>query len=398
MHILISLIRFLTMWIPFRSPRKKLRTFLMDYVSDYDKEARRSEKAWRRHEVAERTVLIFEPNDCHGEVISGFCALLLSMGYRVDVLMHHSLGSQFPLCRTGNEGIRAFTIMKTLWPRLYREEVLNRYEAIIFTSSLFYTKPGMPSALDVTGLRNRRNLLIVEHELKDIERLKEEMFEQEGRLLTLGTFHKGIMVNPHSFGQISITIRNPKPEFITVGALSAERKNHGLLFEALTELYHAGFKDFSVTIVGEGEMGEIPEHLRPFLNITGKLDFPSMFAAMERADYFLPLLDPTNPAHERYISTGVTGSAQLIYGFAKIPLIHEKFASFYRFDAQNALLYGKEGLGNAMRRAITQTNAEYAAMQQNLLLLDRQINEQSQANLERALDGCRTGWHPTSTD
>lgn len=384
------------MWIPFRSLRKKLRTFLKDYVSDYDKDARRSEKAWRRHEIAERTVLVVEPNDCHGEVIPGFCSLLLSMGYRVDVLMHHSLGCQFPLCRSGKEGIRVFTIMKTLWPCLSREEILNRYEAIIFTSSLFYTRPGMPSALDVTGLRSRRNLLIVEHELNDIERLKEEAFEQEGRLLTLGAFRQGTMVNPHSFGQVSITIRNPKPEFITVGALSAERKNHSLLLEALTDLYNAGFKDFSVTIVGEGETGEIPEHLRPFLNITGKLDFPSMFAVMERADYFLPLLDPANPAHERYISTGVTGSAQLIYGFAKIPLIHEKFASFYRFDAQNALLYDKEGLSNAMCRAIKQTSAEYAAMQQNLLNLGRQMDEQSRANLEHALDGCRTSQGPTS--
>ncbi|WP_146016763.1 hypothetical protein [Akkermansia muciniphila] len=365
-------------------------------MSDYDKDARRSEKAWRRHEIAERTVLVVEPNDCHGEVIPGFCSLLLSMGYRVDVLMHHSLGSQFPLCRSGKEGIRVFTIMKTLWPCLSREEILNRYEAIIFTSSLFYTRPGMPSALDVTGLRSRRNLLIVEHELNDIERLKEEAFEQEGRLLTLGAFRQGTMVNPHSFGQVSITIRNPKPEFITVGALSAERKNHSLLLEALTDLYNAGFKDFSVTIVGEGETGEIPEHLRPFLNITGKLDFPSMFAVMERADYFLPLLDPANPAHERYISTGVTGSAQLIYGFAKIPLIHEKFASFYRFDAQNALLYDKEGLSNAMCRAIKQTSAEYAAMQQNLLNLGRQMDGQSRANLERALDGCRTSQGPTS--
>lgn len=384
------------MWIPFRSLRKKLRTFLKDYVSDYDKDARRSEKAWRKHEIAEHTVLVVEPNDCHGEVIPGFCSLLLSMGYRVDVLMHHSLGCQFPLCRSGKEGIRVFTIMKTLWPYLSREEILNRYEAIIFTSSLFYTRPGMPSALDVTGLRSRRNLLIVEHELNDIERLKEEAFEQEGRLLTLGAFRQGTMVNPHSFGQVSITIRNPKPEFITVGALSAERKNHSLLLEALTDLYNAGFKDFSVTIVGEGKTGEIPEHLRPFLNITGKLDFPSMFAVMERADYFLPLLDPANPAHERYISTGVTGSAQLIYGFAKIPLIHEKFASFYRFDAQNALLYDKEGLSNAMCRAIKQTSAEYAAMQQNLLNLGRQMDEQSRANLERALDGCRTSQGPTS--
>ena len=49
-------------------------------------------------------------------------------------------------------------------------------------------------------------------------------------------------------------------------------------------------------------------------------DFPAMYEAMRRADYFLPLLDPGNPAHDRYITTGITGSALLrLYGFAKIP-------------------------------------------------------------------------------
>lgn len=111
--------------------------------------------------------------------------------------------------------------------------------------------------------------------------------------------------------------------FITVGSLSAQRKNHELLVEALETVYHEGHRDFSVIIVGEGELGEIPGHLRPFLHVAGKLDFPAMYEAMRRADYFLPLLDPGNPAHDRYITTGITGSALLIYGFAKIPVIHE---------------------------------------------------------------------------
>lgn len=75
-----------------------------------------------------------------------------------------------------------------------------------------------------------------------------------------------------------------------------------------------------------------------------------MYEAMRRADYFLPLLDPGNPAHNRYTTTGVTGSAQLVYGFAKIPVIHEKFASFYGFNDRNALLYREETLGGAAPR------------------------------------------------
>ena len=140
--------------------------------------------------------------------------------------------------------------------------------------------------------------------------------------------------------------------------------------------------------MGEGELGKIPGHLRPFLHVAGKLDFPAMYEAMRRADYFLPLLDPGNPAHNRYITTGVTGSAQLVYGFAKIPVIHEKFASFYGFNDRNALLYREETLGGAMLRAIRQTEEEYAEMQQALLQLGRDIDRESRSNLERALAAC----------
>ena len=237
----------------------------------------------------------------------------------------------------------------------------------------------------MTGLDKFANLLAVEHELKDIPRFGEEELDRQGRLLTLGSFPRGMMVNPHFFGEIPPAPRNREPVFITVGSLSAQRKNHELLVEALETVYHEGHRDFSVIIVGEGELGEIPGHLRPFLHVAGKLDFPAMYEAMRRADYFLPLLDPGNPAHDRYITTGITGSALLIYGFAKIPVIHEKFASFYGFNDRNALLYGEETLGGAMLRAIRQTEEEYAEMQQALLQLGRDIDRESRSNLKRAL-------------
>ena len=94
-HTQTVMLRLLTMCIPFRNLRKKWRTFLRDFLSDYDRDARRSMRAWRKHPVAGRTILILEPNYCHGEVIPGFCRHLLDMGYCVDVLMHHSLARRF---------------------------------------------------------------------------------------------------------------------------------------------------------------------------------------------------------------------------------------------------------------------------------------------------------------
>ena len=129
-HTQTVMLRLLTMCIPFRNLRKKWRTFLRDFLSDYDRDARRSMRAWRRHPVAGRTILILEPNYCHGEVIPGFCRHLLDMGYRVDVLMHHSLARQSPLCCFKEGDIHIFTAMCTSWKRLAKARVLTRYEAI----------------------------------------------------------------------------------------------------------------------------------------------------------------------------------------------------------------------------------------------------------------------------
>lgn len=125
-HTQTVMLRLLTMCIPFRNLRKKWRTFLRDFLSDYDRDARRSMRAWRRHPVAGRTILILEPNYCHGEVIPGFCRHLLDMGYRVDVLMHHSLARQSPLCCFKEGDIHIFTAMCTSWKRLAKARVPGR--------------------------------------------------------------------------------------------------------------------------------------------------------------------------------------------------------------------------------------------------------------------------------
>lgn len=201
-HTQTVMLRLLTMCIPFRNLRKKWRTFLRDFLSDYDRDARRSMRAWRRHPVAGRTILILEPNYCHGEVIPGFCRHLLDMGYRVDVLMHHSLARQSPLCCFKEGDIHIFTSMCTSWKRLAKARVLTRYEAILVSTSAFYDIPGWASFLHMTGLDKFANLLAVEHELKDIPRFGEEELDRQGRLLTLGSFPRGMMVNPHFFGEI----------------------------------------------------------------------------------------------------------------------------------------------------------------------------------------------------
>ena len=109
-----------------------------------------------------------------------------------------------------------------------------------------------------------------------------------------------------------------------------------------------------------------------------------MFEKLESADFFLPLLDPDNPAHDRYLTTGVTGSAQLIYGFAKVPVIHSKFADFYRFNNSNAIVYSGD-MTDAMLHAINMTDTEYEKLRQSLKQTADEIKRESINNLREIL-------------
>ena len=110
-----------------------------------------------------------------------------------------------------------------------------------------------------------------------------------------------------------------------------------------------------------------------------------MYREMEKADFFLPLLDGTNPDHERYITTAVTGSAQLIYGFLTPPLIERKFASFYGFDDKNACVYDAGDLAFAMQTAMMMTPEEYEIVRIALKKLADDVYRQSLKNLKRIL-------------
>ena len=107
---------------------------------------------------------------------------------------------------------------------------------------------------------------------------------------------------------------------------------------------------------------------------------------MEQADFFLPLLDAENLAHERYITTGTSGSFQLIFGFATPCVIDEKFAERNYLTSANSILYnGNQSLANAMEHAIEMTSGDYATMQENLKSTATELANCSRENLKKLI-------------
>ena len=111
-----------------------------------------------------------------------------------------------------------------------------------------------------------------------------------------------------------------------------------------------------------------------------------MYKAVNKADYFLTLLDPENPAHNRYVKFGTSGSFQLIYGFNIPCLIAEKFAEVYSFTDKNSIVYkDNEDITEAMLAAINYDDASYQKMKKELQKLSDGIYQSSLDNLQKAL-------------
>lgn len=91
----------------------------------------------------------------------------------------------------------------------------------------------------------------------------------------------------------------------------------------------------------------------------------------ENADFFLPLLDPENKAHERYLNAGTSGTFQLVYDF----------------NDGNSIVYAKNNtLSQAMKTAIDKNATEYSSLQNNLKSLVQEIEKFSSENLKGMLN------------
>jgi len=345
--------------------------------------------------VGPNTFFVWEPcTYSHAEVVPGFARYLLDLGYEVCVCMtparyDEGLFSRFDdprlqLCRLSQPAIR----------RYFRANGLSNAAGVLITTArkISGAKGYAMEQQMFAGRTARQRLLLVEHDVKG----PAECGALTPNIITLRRVHYRdvvtTVVNPHFFGRVVCAPRNDATvrdavRFITIGALRGRRRNAGLLIEAVRELHERGARDFKVSVIGRGSLRGVPPALRPYLEVLGRVDFRTLYAQMERADFFLPLLDPSNPAHDRYLTTGTSGSFQLIYGFRRPCLIARKFAQVNGFDAGNALVYEDNAeLAGAMGEALRMSAARYAELQGALAATADALYAQSRENLRRLIE------------
>ena len=345
------------------------------------------------YKVKENSVLIVEPNDCHGEVIPGFVKYFEDLGFNVDIIITPEQNRKKSLCMYEKRKDTVFILNRSDINTFLHSKKIDEYKYILFTSHIMYERINYiiyPTIFQhfpvLESLRNK--LYVVEHryELAD----KQLLGNKHIIMLTKLPCQKDdvICANPHYFGDITITSKNPTiTNFIMVGAIEPSRRNLNLLTNAVTNLVDAGIKNFSITVIGRGELNALPKKIRPYFNILGQVDYEVMYQEMEIADFFLPLLDPDNKDHDRYITVGTSGSFQLIYGFQKPCLIAKKFATMHGFNETNSIIYDKNiNLTDAMSKAISMNTKEYTQLQDNLKEYEQKLYKNSLSNLRYMLE------------
>ena len=334
-----------------------------------------------KQDIPERNnVLLIETNGCHGEVISAYIPYFQKLNLNVYCLVNKRLAQENPFCRL--QGIKEiYSASQKKLSNLLKSEHLNKYDHIFIMSSVNY-KGGENNVTDMfPDLKKHKSIFYVHHESQYIADFFADTDIKHN--IMLGRYQNCTYINPHLFGEYNIPNKTEPTTFVCVGGINPERKNHKILLDTIQQLHDQGLK-FQVLVIGSGSLKNIPPEIQEHIKLLGHLNYSDMYNYVESAHFFLPLLDANNPEHDKYITIKVTGSAQLIYGFRKIPVIHQKFAPFYSFNNNNAIIY--DDLSTGMYQAITTNDKKYKNYITNLDNTAKEIELKSTKNLHEILN------------
>ncbi len=350
-----------------------------------------------KNQVSENSVLIIEANNCHGETIPGYIKYLYDLGYQTDVIVMHKIFKENPFVYLPHKYYNnIFSLQSHDLSQFLQSDKIMKYSYVIVNSNYLYcglTEETHPSffVFFKNIKRPKYGYIVVEHHL---DKINQSMLKQN-RVIQLADFknnglNTAVFCNPNYFGNIKPHTKNKITNFITIGELSYARRNISLLINGISELVQKGCTDFKVTVIGSGSLDNLPDNIKEYIDIKGRIPYKKMFCELENSDFFLTLLDSENIEHDRYIKDGTSGSFQLIYGFCKPCVIPEKFAEFHYFNKENSIIYkDNKGFTEALINCIETDNIKYDNLCKNLQSTTELIRKRSEENLKKMLDSKR---------
>ena len=331
-------------------------------------------------DVKSKSVLIVELNDFHGTTLPGFANYWSQAGYQCYFLLRYENFLERPLERLSIDYNAIVGDKSQLIKALKHKEFLNKFDFVFLNTTFVWPEPIQPVwALVGNFPKGKKGFFVVEHNLDPyVKMFREEDLIQNGQLFTLLGFRKTPMLFPDDIGSTSVHVKNKDLiKFICVGTIYPGNKNYSLLYDAIRAAVKAGRTNFKILIIGNGTLNDIPFDCQQYFELLGKTDYPTMYKAMEDADYYIPLLDPYNLEHHKYLNNWVTGSSIQIFGFLKPAIINYLFAKAYHLDSNNSIIYNNIYFKDAFIEAIDLSEEGYLKLVDGLNNTRNQLHDAS---------------------
>ncbi|MBR7127065.1 MAG: hypothetical protein IKD09_00585 [Lentisphaeria bacterium] len=343
--------------------------------------------------IKKNTFIVWEPcSKSHAEVVPGYVKYLLDLGYHVSVLVNVERYWEGLFDRYAkNDNISLNFMSKRNIRKFFKTNDLSSVKGVLVTTVGKLCKDtDLESAYThfAKGV-DRKKLFFVEHDAK----IAIDENRWCDKVITLRKLNyrnaESIVVNPHYFGKVEVRGKNSDVvNFVTVGAINPKRKNSTMIIDAVKSLHDKGIENFRVTVIGKGKLKDLPDDLRKYFDIKGRLDFRDMYSELEKADFMLTAYDDENPLHQRYNTVGTSGNFQLVYGFLLPCVIIKSFAELNGFNSENSIIYeGVSSYASAMEEAINISSSDYTKLQNNLQTYVKSLFDSSLKNLQEAING-----------
>lgn len=387
------LAQLLCCWIPCKKARKKAIASLKEFDT---KKIRRNFIKYDhyyldflKHDIPEKSVLIVEPNNYHGEIIPGFVKYWQNLGYHVDVIMRIANYEENPFALFAQDEMPdIYPMQKWRISKVLKSKRMREYD-FVFVSSFDYQET-KERYYDYLGFepQSHRGSLCIYHNCQNIEPYGEIKKYLGKRLFVLNEFPlaegKAKLLCPIYFGNVAPHEKNPKTRFVMIGRLSPNTRNCAQLLESIEKLLQENITDFEVYVIGSGGM-EIPEHLKKHIKKLGRLNFHDMYHHCMDSDFLLALLDPESPQQESYKHGTTTGSKQLSLGLNKPMLLEKTFADVYGFSEKDTIVYQGNSLYEAMKQAVAMDKKAYAEKCKALRQHAEEVAAKSRKNLTETI-------------
>lgn len=358
-------------------------------------------------------ILIVEQNPYHNEVIPGIVLYMEKLGYCVEVVIRKECEKDGVFCRC--RGRFRVMVMDILEIKDYLKSSEMKNYDFLFLSSMEFTDSGkIDRFLNWLGFEpdTKYGTLGIYHTISYIKKFEDFEMLQQGRLFCLSQFqtrdYPVKTLNCHYFGKIQNKEEcGTKIRAITVIGVAAEKD---YLMKTLSQIPEEIRKRLRIDLVGEkkrpiwvktrrrikivlfsilavfNKAYSVKKKSAQRILEEGYVSFPKMYKMIENSDFILVMINPENPDHYRYMNLATSGVLQLIYGFNKVCLIRREVAEIYGFSNENAILYEKGELKEALKEAVGMERRSYMMKQQLVAEREQQIFNDSLDNLRRTIN------------